>query len=648
MISASNIYVQYGDRILLNSVNVVIGNRDRIGLVGRNGAGKSTLMKILANYQSAEKGTIAKPSNAKVGFLHQDIEIPKGKSVMQEALTAFAEAKALEKQIAQFNEAISTRTDYESADYAKLLDQFSDANDRFQLLGGYEMEAKAEKVLLGLGFKPTDFDRPTQTFSGGWQMRIELAKILLQQPDYVLLDEPTNHLDIESIIWLEGFLKGYEGAVVIISHDKTFLNNVTTRTVEVELGQLYDYKASYSKYLALRQERREKQIAAYKNQQKQIQHTEKLIDKFRAKANKAKMAQSLIKQLDRMDRVEIDNEDVAAMKLRFPPAPRSGDVVLDARQVYKSYGDNEVIQSASFKMDRGDRVAFVGQNGQGKTTFAKVLIDELNYNAGEIKLGHNVKVGYYAQDQSERLPAQLTVLETIERAAPPDMQTRVRSILGAFLFSGEDQDKKVSVLSGGERARLAMACLLLKPINLLVLDEPTNHLDIISKEVLKEALQKFDGSLLLVSHDRDFLGGLTNRTIEFRDKALYEYLGDVNFFLDKRKMNNMREVSLQESQLVEPQKAKIKSREEMTPEERKAFDRQKRELEKAVLQAERKIEKTEKAIAEIEAEMAKTGFYESDRAEATLKKYQELKNALDPAMEAWEEAQMTLEELLNS
>ncbi|MCB0567823.1 MAG: ABC-F family ATP-binding cassette domain-containing protein, partial [Phaeodactylibacter sp.] len=477
MITASNIYIQYGDRILLDRVNLVIGERDKVGLVGRNGAGKSTMLKVIAGTMSPDEGTIARPSESTLGFLHQEMSLPKGKTVMDETLTAFDEAKRLDKRLAVLNEEITIRTDYESDGYHRLIEELSEATERFQLLGGHSMEAEAEKVLKGLGFTQKDMGRLTDEFSGGWQMRIELAKMLLQRPDFLLLDEPTNHLDIESIIWLERFLRDYSGAIVVISHDKQFLDNVTKRTVEVELGKLYDYKASYSAYVQLRKERREKQLAAYENQQRVIAEKERTITRFMAKASKTSMAQSMQKQLDKMERVEIDDEDVVAMNIRFPAAPRSGQVVLEGKNVTKKYGNLLVLEEINLKLDRGDKVAFVGQNGQGKTTLAKLIVNELTLTSGEIIHGHNVQIGYYAQTQSDTMHSKHTVLETMEMASPPEMRTRLRGILGAFMFSGEDADKKVSVLSGGERARLALACLLLRPFNLLVLDEPTNHLD---------------------------------------------------------------------------------------------------------------------------------------------------------------------------
>lgn len=637
MINVTSVYIQYGERILLNKINVVIGEKQKIGLVGRNGAGKSTLLKIIAGEINPHEGQVTIPSTSTIGFLHQEMDIPKGKTVMDETLTAFASTKAMEARIQEMNEEMAVRTDYESDSYHELLDEYATLTDRFTYMDGGSMEANAEKVLKGLGFKQTDFTRLTDEFSGGWQMRIELAKMLLSRPDYLLLDEPTNHLDIESIIWLEQFLQEYPFTIVVISHDKEFLDNITKRTVEVELGAIYDYKAGYSQFVQMRAERREKQIAAYENQQRVIADRERTISRFMAKATKTKMAQSMQKQLDKMERIEIDTEDVGVMNLRFPPAPRSGQVVVDCKNVIKKYGDLLVLKGVDFKMDRGDRVAFVGQNGQGKTTLAKMIIDELNLTSGEIKLGHNVEVGYYAQNQSETLYPKQTLLETMEQHSPPEMRTKLRNILGAFMFSGEDAEKKVSVLSGGERARLALACLLLRPFNLLVLDEPTNHLDMLSKEVLKNALMEYDGTLIVVSHDRDFLAGLTNRTLEFRDHQLFNHIGDVNAFLDKRALDNMREVELS----TKPLKVEEETVKEVKP--TLSYEARKKML-RAIDRAEKKVESLEGKIEKWEVKMADPDFYQSPDVEEQMKDYGQLKQELEEAMEAWEVAQSEIDQ----
>jgi ATP-binding cassette, subfamily F, member 3 len=631
MINLSNIYVQYGDRILLNKINLVIGEKDKIGLVGRNGAGKSTLLKIIAGELSPHEGNIARPSTSTLGYLHQDMEIPLGKTVLEETLTAFEEVRDLEMRLAKINEEMAHRTDYESDSYYKLLEDFSYVNDRFHYLGGDSMQADAERVLKGLGFKPSDMSRLTDEFSGGWKMRVELAKMLLKRPDYLLLDEPTNHLDIESIIWLENFLVGNSGALILISHDREFLNKVTSRTVEVELGTLQDYKASYSDYVVLREDRRDKLKSAFDNQQRVIADKEKTISRFMAKSSKTKMAQSMQKQLNKIERIELDETDVSVMNIRFPTAPRSGQVALDVVNLSKSYGTLNILDDINFRMDRGERISFVGQNGQGKTTLAKIIVNELTYTSGEMILGHNVKIGYYAQNQAENMSGSKTVLETMEDSSPPEMRTKIRSILGAFLFSGSDAEKKVSVLSGGERARLALACLLLNPFNLLVLDEPTNHLDMLSKDVLKKALLEYDGTLIVVSHDREFLQGLTDKTLEFRDRKLFEYLGDVNFFLEKRDLQNMREVEKINVPVVEKIQTPVVSNEE------------KKRLQRNVQQSERKIQEFEKEIAKMENEMASPGYFDRPDISKLTEKYQTVKKQLENTLELWEIAVAEIE-----
>jgi ATP-binding cassette subfamily F protein 3 len=631
MINLSNIYVQYGDRILLNKINLVIGEKDKIGLVGRNGAGKSTLLKIIAGELSPHEGNIARPSTSTLGYLHQDMEIPLGKTVLEETLTAFEEVRDLEMRLAKINEEMAHRTDYETDSYYKLLEDFSYVNDRFHYLGGDSMQADAERVLKGLGFKPSDMSRLTDEFSGGWKMRVELAKMLLKRPDYLLLDEPTNHLDIESIIWLENFLVGNSGALILISHDREFLNKVTGRTVEVELGTLQDYKASYSDYVVLREDRRDKLKSAFDNQQRVIADKEKTISRFMAKSSKTKMAQSMQKQLNKIERIELDETDISVMNIRFPTAPRSGQVALDVVNLSKSYGTLNILDDIHFRMDRGERISFVGQNGQGKTTLAKIIVNELTYTKGELVLGHNVKIGYYAQNQAENMSGSKTVLETMEDSSPPEMRTKIRSILGAFLFSGSDAEKKVSVLSGGERARLALACLLLNPFNLLVLDEPTNHLDMLSKDVLKKALLEYDGTLIVVSHDREFLQGLTEKTLEFRDRKLFEYLGDVNFFLEKRDLQNMREVEKINVPVVEKIQTPVVSNEE------------KKRLQKNVQQSERKIQEFEKEIAKMENEMASPGYFERTDISKLTDKYHSVKKQLEDTLELWENAVSEIE-----
>ncbi len=640
MLTIQNVQVKYGFRALLDNVSLTVKDRDRIGLVGRNGAGKSTLLKIIASDQVPDSGQVARPNGTTLGFLHQELELPSGKTVMQEALTAFKEVKELEAKIEEMNVEMSERTDYESDGYSKLLQDFSDANERVQLLGGASMEADAERILKGLGFKDGDMNRLTDEFSGGWQMRVELAKMLLQRPDYLLLDEPTNHLDIESIIWLEKFLRNYEGVVITISHDRAFLDTVTNRTVEIELGKLFDYNAPYSKYMQLRKERKEMMESAYKNQQRVIAEKERTITRFMAKATKTKMAQSMKKQLDKMERIEISAEDTATMNLRFPPAPRSGRISVKATKIEKRYGALRVLDGVDLTLERGERVAFVGQNGQGKTTLSKILIGEEPSTGGSIDLGHNVQVGYYAQNQAETLHPDLTLLQVMENKAPEHMRTQVRSILGAFMFSGEDVEKKTKVLSGGERARLALACMLLEPFNLLVLDEPTNHLDILSKEVLKEALKQYDGTLIVVSHDREFLRGLTDKTIEFRDRQLFEHLGDVDYYLEKRQLANMREAEKSTPKAKESQAVETP----MTPEEKKNRNEQRKKVQRVLKKAEKDIEKAEKRIEQIEGLMSASDFYDRDDSAKILEEYSTLKNGMEALLETWEEAQEAWEE----
>ena len=646
MISVSNLSVFFGERVLYDNISFAIGERDRIGLAGRNGAGKSTLLKILTGYRvSIDGGNISKPNGSTIGYLHQDMLMPGGKTIMEETMTAFDEVKQLELHLEDLNKQLTEREDYESDEYMNIIHELSEATERLHAIDADSAKINAEKVLKGLGFKEKDFERPTDEFSGGWKMRIELAKMLLTKPEYLFLDEPTNHLDIESIMWLEDFLRDYPGAVVVVSHDKAFLDKVTKRTLELELGKMFDYKANYSKYVELRAERRELLNNAAKNQAKMIEQRERTINRFMAKATKTSMAQSMQKQLDKVERIEIDDEDIAAMNIKFPAAPRSGQVVVEAEKLVKTYGETNILNEIELKLDRGDRVSFVGQNGQGKTTLAKILINRESLTGGELKLGHNVQVGYYAQNQAEALSPNLTLEETMLNAAPPEMRTRTRAILGAFMFSGDDATKKVSVLSGGERARLALACMMLQPFNLLVLDEPTNHLDMISKNVLKEAIMQFDGTIIIVSHDRDFLAGLTNRTIEFRDKKLYEYLGDINYFLEKRQLDNMREVE-QKTKSSEPialsnEPSRNGSQHKAQSSKLNATDKSK--FEKSLKISEKKISDLEKEIATMNKRMGESGFYMQSDSAQYISKYEKLKKELETEMEKWEEVAAVLE-----
>ncbi|MCO6148250.1 ABC-F family ATP-binding cassette domain-containing protein [Flavobacterium sp. NRK1] len=633
MLNIHNLSVSFGGTYLFEEVTFRLGAGDRVGLVGKNGAGKSTMLKILSGEQQYDSGVIATEKEVKIGFLKQDIDFIKGRTVLEEAYQAFEEIKKAEAKIDKINHELVTRTDYESEAYSQLIEDLSDVTHHYEILGGYNYVGDTEKILLGLGFKREDFDKPTDTFSGGWRMRIELAKLLLQYNDVLLLDEPTNHLDIESIIWLEQFLRTYPGVVVIVSHDKMFLDNVTNRTIEISLGKAYDFNKPYSQYLELRQELREKQLATQKNQEKKIEQTEKLIEKFRAKASKASMAQSLIKKLDKVERIEVDEDDNSVMNISFPVSVTPGRVVVEAEHVTKKYGEKTILKNIDLLVERGSKIAFVGQNGQGKSTLIKAITKDIDYQ-GTIKLGHNVQLGYFAQNQAEYLDGEITLLETMENAATDTNRSKVRDMLGAFLFRGDDVEKKVKVLSGGERNRLALCKLLLQPINVLVMDEPTNHLDIKSKNVLKAALQKFEGTLLLVSHDRDFLQGMSNIVYEFKDQKIKEYLGDINFYLEQRNLQNMREVEKRDVAVKE------------APKENKQVSYQDQKKNKSL---QNKLSKIENLIKEIEKQIQHddkllAGNYEKLMADAAFfKAYENKKKELDKLMEEWEVVQEELD-----
>ncbi|WP_315507524.1 ABC-F family ATP-binding cassette domain-containing protein [Capnocytophaga leadbetteri] len=625
MLNVHNLSVSFQGEYLFEEVAFMLNAGDRVGLIGKNGAGKSTMLKLLSRELKPDSGTIAADKDVRIGFLKQDIDFVKGRTILEEAYQAFGEIKTLEQKLDDIHHQIETRTDYESESYHNLLDMLSDYTHRFDLIGGYLYQGETEKVLLGLGFQRSDFDKLTDSFSGGWRMRIELAKLLLQNNDILLLDEPTNHLDIESIIWLEQFLTTYSGAVVIVSHDKMFLDNVTNRTIEISVGKIYDYPKPYSKFLELRQEIREQQLASQKNQEKKIQQTEKLIEKFRAKASKASMAQSLIKKLDKIDRIEVDEEDNAVMNVRFPVSVTPGKVVLEIDDVSKSYGEKEVLSHVSLLVERGSKIAFVGQNGQGKTTLAKMIIGETDYQ-GTIKLGHNVQLGYFAQNQADYLDGELTVLDTMYHAADDTNRMKIRDILGSFLFRGDEVDKKVKVLSGGERNRLALAKMLLSDFNVLVMDEPTNHLDIKSKNVLKKALQQFEGTLIIVSHDRDFLQGLTHKVYEFKNKNIKEYLGDIDFYLEQRAVANFREMEQQKETLSTPTKAAANA-------EKLSFEQQKQQ--KA---AQNKLNKIENQIAALEEELKQMDVQMGQGVQSNdyYKEYEQKKRMLEELMTEWE------------
>ena len=624
MLNIHNLSVSFGGSYLFEDVTFRLGAGDRVGLVGKNGAGKSTMLKILSRDLQPDSGVIATEKEVRIGFLRQDIDFEQGRTVLEEAYQAFTEIKEVERKLNHINEQLQTRTDYESDSYAKLIEDLSDLTHRFELLDGYNYVGNTERILLGLGFKREDFNNKTDTFSGGWSMRIELAKLLLQNNDILLLDEPTNHLDIESIIWLENFLKSYPGVVIIVSHDKMFLDNVTNRTLEISLGKVYDFNKPYTQYLTLRQEIREKQLATQKNQQKKIEETEKLIEKFRAKASKASMAQSLIKKLDKVERIEVDEDDNAVMNISFPVSVTPGRVVVEAEHVTKKFGDKVVLKDISLNVERGSKIAFVGQNGQGKSTFIKAIVNEFPFE-GSIKLGHNVQVGYFAQNQAEYLNGEITLLQTMEDAANDINRSKVRDMLGAFLFRGDDVEKKVKVLSGGERNRLALCKLLLQPINVLIMDEPTNHLDIKSKNVLKAALQKYEGTLLLVSHDRDFLQGTANIVYEFKDQKIKEYLGDINFFLEQRNVDSMREVEKRDV---------VKATQEAP---KKSFEEQKKQkaLQNRISKVESQIKDLENAIR-LDDRALESNYDKHIEDAAFFTAYNEKKKQLDKLIEEWE------------
>ena len=665
MIAINNVTVTFSGNDLFQDISFVINPKDRIGLTGKNGAGKSTLLKTIVGIQPVDKGSVTIPNGVTIGYLPQQMELPEGRTVMEEALTCFEDAKRLEEEINNLSAQIATRTDYESESYMSLIHRMTEATERLELLGGSKREAETEVVLKGLGFRQTDFTRQTSEFSGGWKMRIILAKVILRKPNVFLLDEPTNHLDIESIQWLEDFLKDYPGAVVLISHDRTFLDNVTRRTIEISLGKIYDYNAPYTKYLELRKERRQQQIAAYENQQKIIKDTEDFIEKFRYKPTKSNQVQSRIKMLDKMERLSVDLEDNSSIHFKFPPAPRSGQIVVKATHFTKAFGEKVILKDIDFQLERGEKVAFVGRNGEGKTTFSRCIIGQLPYD-GELKLGYNVSIGYYAQNQDELLDLNKTVFQTLDDIATGDMRTKVRDILGAFLFGGEDIEKKVKVLSGGERARLEMAKLLFEPYSLLVLDEPTNHLDIRSKEILKQALLKYDGTLILVSHDRDFLHGLADTVYEFRDQKIKQYKGDITYFLEKLKLQNMKEFELQKSNnnggsrsgggrdgvhTVSTSAAATSTTDAPAAPQMSSSKEdylQRKERERILRKLKSNVEKSEARIAELEAQQEelqqKLSLPENQTDISLFEQYEELKIQLEKEMAYWEDATMQYEE----
>ena len=636
MVSIQNLSVSFGSFDLLTDISFLINEQDRIGLAGKNGAGKSTLLKIIAGKQSPTSGSVNMPKDVTIGYLPQHMNVDNHTTIMNEALSAFSNITELSAEIDRCTKEISNREDYESEEYLKLCDHLTVIEERYRILGGSNYLAEIEKALIGLGFEREDFDRPTKELSGGWRMRVELAKILLKKPNLFLLDEPTNHLDIESIQWLESFLSSYKGAVLLVSHDKAFLDNVTNRTIEISCGKIYDYKVSWSKFTELRKERRESQIAAYKNQQKMIEDTEKFIERFRYKPTKSVQVQSRIKQLDKLERIEIDEEDFSVMNLRFPPAPRSGTNVVEAEGICKSFGDKLVLNNIDFKITRGEKIAFVGRNGEGKTTFSKIIIGLLDHDGGTMRLGHNVQIGYFAQNQDELLDEEKTVFDTVDEVAKGDMRTKVRDMLGAFLFSGEDIDKKVKVLSGGERSRLSLVRMLFEPFNLLVLDEPTNHLDMRSKDILKQAILKYDGTVIVVSHDRDFLDGVVSKVYEFRNHGIKEYLGGIYDFLRKKNIDNLRAIEIKDAPIKQTEDVAAPSSNKQRYLEKKEYDRTLRKLKKQVDLAEKEIENIEQEIKYTE-EKLNSPTLETQKRQDLYEYYKILKKSLDTEMERWEQ-----------
>ncbi|MDL2262880.1 ABC-F family ATP-binding cassette domain-containing protein [Bacteroidales bacterium OttesenSCG-928-I21] len=638
MISVEKLTVEFGGFTLFDDISYVVNPKDRIALVGKNGAGKTTMLKIFAGLQTATRGNITIPKDITVGYLPQHMVHTDNRTVMEEAELAFGHIKQMQEEINVLNEELAIREDYESDSYHELIENVTHKTEHLQMLGISNFHADVEKTLLGLGFSRADFDRQTSEFSGGWRMRIELAKLLMQRPDVLLLDEPTNHLDIESIQWLENFLANHANAVILVSHDRAFIDAVTNRTIEISLGQIYDYKVSYSKYVELRKERREQQIRAYENQQKQIQDTEDFIERFRYKATKAVQVQSRIKQLEKIDRIEIDLEDNSSLRLKFPPAPRAGDIVIDVENLTKKYGNHTVFENVNLSIKRGEKVAFVGKNGEGKSTLVKCIMDEIEYS-GKLKLGHNVKIGYFAQNQASLLDENKTVFETIDYVAVGDIRTKIRDILGAFMFGGEASDKKVKVLSGGERSRLAMIRLLLEPVNLLILDEPTNHLDMRSKDVLKEAILAFDGTAIIVSHDREFLDGLVTKVYEFGNKKVKENLGGIYDFLRKKNMENLRELELGSSKSATKEEKQV-SENKLSYEARKELNKKIKKAERSVEEAEQKISGLETEIKDLETKMS-SGTHDED----VFSSYNKRKRELEQLMYEWEILTEQLEEL---
>lgn len=640
MISVDKVSVRFGSFNLFEDISFVVNPRDRIALVGKNGAGKSTMLKIFAGLQLASEGVVSLPKEVTIGYLPQQMELQDGLTVLEEAEKAFAHLNELQKKVESISEELANREDYNSAEYQQLIDELTLSNEKLDLLGVNNYKGEIERTLIGLGFLRSDFTRQTSEFSGGWRMRIELAKILLKRPDVLLLDEPTNHLDIESIQWLEDFLKTSGSALLLVSHDRAFIDAVTNRTIEISLGKIYDYKVSYSEFVVLRKERREQQLRAFENQQKQIQDTEEFIERFRYKASKANQVQSRIKQLEKLDIIEVDDEDNAMLRLKFPPAPHSGTISVEVKNLTKNYGEKNILNSIDLSIKRGDKVAFVGKNGEGKTTLVKCIMEQVDYE-GELKLGHLVKIGYFAQNQASLLNGELSVFETIDHVATGDIRTKIRDILGAFMFGGEASEKKVKVLSGGERTRLAMIRLLLEPVNLLVLDEPTNHLDMRSKDVLKEAIKAFNGTVIVVSHDREFLDGLVDKVYEFSNHKVKEHLGGIYDFLQTKKMESLKELEVTErgtskTEQVEPSESKL------SYEAQKEMAKKIRKVAKQVADAEVAVQQIEQRLSEIEVELSNP---EKANDSNLFEEYKKKQHELEQKMYEWELLSEELEKL---
>ncbi len=640
MISINDLSISFSGKDLFKNISFQIDKSDKIGLVGKNGSGKTTLMRLIIRQLSADSGKISMPKDIKIGYLPQHASYSNTKTVIEETLMAFDEFKQLKKELEKANLELAERTDYESEEYKRLINEITELSYKLSFQNENTIQAEAEQILKGLGFTATDFERPSSEFSGGWRMRIEIAKLLLQKPDVFLLDEPTNHLDIESIEWLEDFLLKFSGAIVLISHDRRFLDRVTNRTIEISLGKIYDYSVSYSKYKTLRAERHQQEVAAYENQQSKIKQTERFIERFRAKSTKSSQVQSRIKMLEKLDKIEIEQQDKSNINFKFPPAPRAGDVVVETETLTKKYGSHTVLQDVDFILNRGEKIAFVGKNGQGKTTLARIINKELDFD-GNLKIGHNVSIGYFAQNQEQTLNPNLTVFETLDSVAVGEVRKQLRNILGAFLFSDDDVDKKVGVLSGGEKARLALAKLILQPYSLLILDEPTNHLDIPAKDILKQALLKYDGTLLLVSHDRDFLDGLIDAVYEFRNRKIKQYKGDINYFLDRKKIESIEQLN------VKKQVKKQTTEKEITAGKEDYLQR--KEKKRQIDKLKRQLTKTEQAIEGLEQEL---DVFEQELANPTksqdadfFEKYENTKNELEQKMSEWEDLQLKIDDI---